>query len=95
MPEKLYIGSKLILGIPMDELTFLKVFKGRDEKHETRAGYKVTYPDGYVSWSPKDVFENAYREVTQDEKDFMFPKGESEEQGNTEIHGHDIPEIHG
>ena len=26
-------------------------------------GYKVIYPDGYVSWSPKKVFEEAYREI--------------------------------
>jgi hypothetical protein len=26
-------------------------------------GYKVLYPDGYVSWSPKEVFEEAYRPV--------------------------------
>ena len=24
-------------------------------------GYKVVYPDGYESWSPQDVFEEAYR----------------------------------
>ena len=24
-------------------------------------GYKVIYPDGHESWSPKDVFEAAYR----------------------------------
>ena len=27
-------------------------------------GYKVVYPDGYESWSPKDVFEAAYRETS-------------------------------
>ena len=26
-------------------------------------GYKVVYPDGYESWSPKDVFEEAYKEI--------------------------------
>lgn len=26
-------------------------------------GYKVIYEDGYESWSPKDVFEEAYRKV--------------------------------
>lgn len=26
-------------------------------------GYKVIYHDGYVSWSPKDVFEAAYRKT--------------------------------
>ena len=50
---KAYIGTKLILA----EL----------EEKEGTEGYKVIYPDGYVSWSPKDVFENAYREVTDDE----------------------------
>ena len=27
----------------------------------TEDGYKVRYPDGYESWSPKGVFEEAYR----------------------------------
>ena len=66
--EKLYIGSKLIRGSPMDEVSFFKEFRGRDEKHETRPGYKVIYPDEYISWSPKETFENAYREVTEAEK---------------------------
>lgn len=26
-------------------------------------GYIVKYPDGYISWSPKEVFEEAYREL--------------------------------
>lgn len=71
MPEeKLYIGSKLITAYPLDERTFLGDFKGQDSeaKRETRPGYKVTYPDGYVSWSPKETFETAYREVTDSEK---------------------------
>lgn len=70
MPEeKLYIGSKLITASPLDECTFLKDFKGQDvTNRETRPGYRVTYPDGYVSWSPKETFENAYREVTEGEK---------------------------
>ncbi len=66
--EKLYIGSKLIRAYPLDECSFLKQFKGEDghdiANRETRPGYLVIYPDGYKSWSPKDVFETAYREVT-------------------------------
>ena len=27
-------------------------------------GYRVRYPDGYESWSPKEVFEEAYRPTT-------------------------------
>lgn len=29
-----------------------------------RPGYAVQYPDGYVSWSPKEAFEAAYRPTT-------------------------------
>ena len=28
---------------------------------KVKNGYKVRYADGYESWSPKDVFEEAYR----------------------------------
>lgn len=31
------------------------------EPTEVRHGYKVVYQDGYESWSPKEVFEAAYR----------------------------------
>ena len=66
--EKLYIGTKLILAYPLDECSFLRDFKGEDvTNRETREGYKVTYPDGYISWSPKKTFETAYREVTESE----------------------------
>ena len=27
------------------------------------AGYEITYPDGYKSWCPKDVFEEANRPI--------------------------------
>lgn len=33
-------------------------------QQETEQGYKVVYPDGYVSWSPKKVFEEAYLPVS-------------------------------
>ncbi len=51
---KTYIGCKVIKACPMD----------RDGKE----GYAVHYPDGYVSWSPKEVFEEAYRPVNEGEK---------------------------
>lgn len=54
---KTYIGTKVIQAEPLDR--------------EGVEGYKILYPDGHVSWSPKDVFENAYREVTQGEKDLL------------------------
>lgn len=72
--EKLYISSKLYRGIPMDEVTFLTEVKKEvmPANRENREGYKVTYPDGYVSWSPKEAFETANREVTEAEKDLVW-----------------------
>lgn len=44
-----YIGTKLIEASPGDK--------------DGAPGYVVVYPDGYKSWSPKEVFEEAYRPV--------------------------------
>jgi len=56
---KRYIGVKLIEAEPQ-----IKNFSTSDGGYG-REGYKVIYPDGYVSWSPKDVFEEAYRPTTR------------------------------
>ena len=59
MPEeKLYIGSKLIRGTPMDEHAFLIQIKKEDVEtnRPNRFGYKVTYPDEYISWSPSPLW---------------------------------------
>lgn len=60
-----YIGVKMIEAEPMNLGSYNK-FKGwtipSDENPE-REGYKVVYPDGYVSWSPKEIFEEAYRKT--------------------------------
>lgn len=46
---KQYLGVKLVKAEPAN--------RGEDP------GYFVQYSDGYTSWSPKGVFEEAYREV--------------------------------
>jgi len=54
MPEeKVYIGTKMIKAYLQDK--------------DGVEGYHVEYPDGYESWSPRDVFEDAYREVSPEE----------------------------
>ena len=70
MPEeKLYIGCKIIGAYPLSECNFLRIEKGEDTTNrEDQPGYLVKYPDGYVSWSPKEVFEKAYRVVDLGEK---------------------------
>jgi hypothetical protein len=76
--ERTYIGCKIIRAIPMDEATFYlnhAAARGGDLEigpdGKGRPGYKVTYPDGYVSWSPKETFETAYREVTDAERSLL------------------------
>ena len=58
---KQYIGTKIIQAEP-------KMRKVPAENcpadRGVEDGYKVIYPDGYESWSPKDVFEAAYRETS-------------------------------
>lgn len=61
---KKYIGTKLIEAVPA-------IRKGGEVYEKTQPiprsmdpeedGYKVRYPDGYESFSPKQVFEEAYR----------------------------------
>ena len=41
----------------------VKIVKAEPQVKNGKPGYKVVYPDGYVSWSPKDVFEEAYQEL--------------------------------
>ena len=70
---KQYIGSKIVKAWPcyripviggryeyckLDEVV-LTCITGKIED-----GYRVQYEDGYLSWSPKAVFEKAYRETT-------------------------------
>lgn len=69
---KKYIGTKIVeaklgtmseaqamkSGCPVEEAE--KLFKKSGTV--SRDGYIVKYPDGYISWSPKEVFEEAYRE---------------------------------
>lgn len=63
-----YIGSKIIEAEPALRVTgkdFTKRIQPVDQPmcidDTYEHGYKVIYPDGYESWSPKDVFEEAYR----------------------------------
>lgn len=60
---KKYIGTKEVSATPawlIDGRIYLKdgiVPRTMNRKE----GYKVVYEDGYESWSPKDVFEKAYK----------------------------------
>jgi len=68
---KSYIGVKIIKAEPMSETDWLRE-SGEERENGGRDGYRVIYPDGYVSWSPKSVFDDAYREVSIGEKDLIL-----------------------
>ena len=53
MKMKTYIGTKIIEAVPSIRMA----------SATTEGGYRVRYPDGYESWSPKAVFEEAYRPI--------------------------------
>lgn len=67
-----YIGTKLINAWPMTRLAYneLRGWPLPDDENGADDGYLVEYQDGgkanhpayagYISWSPKDVFERAY-----------------------------------
>lgn len=72
----LYIGTKLINAEPMTRAAY-NVFRGWElpaDENGDDEGYLVEYLDGgkpntnthagYVSWSPKAQFDNAYRKTT-------------------------------
>ena len=66
---KAYIGAKIILAEEMTETEYLNTYKkGTNEESQGREGYLVQYSDNYKSWSPKETFETAYREVTEEER---------------------------
>jgi len=69
---KAYIGTKIVMAEPMDRYYFINKVKNEDVSGENAPGYKVKYEDGYVSWSPKEVFENAYRLISTQEANMSF-----------------------
>ena len=54
---KTFIGVKIIQAEPQACPSDRYMSKAGDP------GYKVEYEDGYVSWSPKDAFDAAYRQI--------------------------------
>jgi len=72
---KLYEGTKQLRAKPMNKQDYC-AYRGWEvpaNEDATEAGYLVEYVDGgkpnddrhegYISWSPADVFERTYREV--------------------------------
>lgn len=61
---KKYLGTKLVTAKPMTrveaEVILGKSIKPAKQEYSDE-GYLVRYEDGYQSWSPKEVFDKAYK----------------------------------
>jgi len=64
--DKLYFTTKVVVA---RKATSTEVEKetGRTISASVEQGYRVQYPDGYVSWCPKEVFEACSRQFSDDE----------------------------
>lgn len=72
---RLYVGSKALYAVPMDRGAYnaLRGWEVPADEDASDEGYVVSYLDGgvgnvpgfsgYISWSPKAVFEQSYRAV--------------------------------
>lgn len=70
-----FIGTKIVAAEPMTRLAYnlLRKWELPADENGADEGYLVCYQDGgkpnvegfpgYVSWSPKEQFDNAYREI--------------------------------
>lgn len=76
---KLYTCNKVVLAKPMNRLEYnnLRGWTVPPDENPQDEGYLVEYIDGgkanhpdfkgYISWSPKDVFERGYQSVIVNE----------------------------
>lgn len=71
-----YIGSKLLQAKPMNlgDYNQYRGWKIPENENPKKQGYLVKYPDGYESWSPKEIFEKSYLKV---DKNKNLPSGVS------------------
>lgn len=65
---KHYIGVKILKAKPMDlgDYNNQRGWVIPENENPDRPGYLVEYSDGYLSWSPKEIFESAYLPMGDD-----------------------------
>lgn len=74
--DTIYVGTKAVKALPMNrgEYNDYRGWNHPNDENVTDEGYLVEYLDGgasnhpkhkgYISWSPKDVFERSYKKVS-------------------------------
>lgn len=61
-----YIGTKRVTATPMTRLAYNehRGWKLPEDENGADDGFLVQYENGYITWSPRDVFEESYRPNT-------------------------------
>lgn len=61
--SKAYIGTKRVTATPMSRLAYNehRGWKLPEDENGADDGFLVQYDNGYITWSPRDVFEASYR----------------------------------
>lgn len=72
------IGIKMVELQPMRASMALSTGYKIGNAHPDDMGYEVTYPDGYKSWTPKDVADNAYFPLSENNNGTKILKEEVE-----------------
>lgn len=74
LKRKTYVGCKIVQAEKMS----LDLFNSRYNRciykpvRKNPQGYHVISEDGHDSWSPKDAFEKAYREIGKGEETLIL-----------------------
>jgi len=69
MLMKKYIGVKQVEAEPMTRGVYNQ-FRGWTipvDENVNDEGYKIEYPDGYISWCPKEIFDGSHLALTDPE----------------------------
>lgn len=72
------IGIKMVDLVPMRANVALQHGYKTNNAHLDDMGYEVTYPDGYKSWTPKEIADAAYFHLSADNDGTKILKGDVE-----------------
>lgn len=67
-----YIGIKMVEAYPMRASMAVTNGYKIGNSHPDDMGYVITYPDGYKSWCPADVFEKSYYHIQDENGDMLY-----------------------
>lgn len=67
-----YIGIKMIEAYPMRASMAVRNGYKIGNSHPDDMGYVITYPDGYKSWCPADIFEKSYYHIQDENGDMLY-----------------------